>query len=98
LRDEDIKELIRSNNIEEYLEKREKNLPAQWINPPIIDERLINPITYKKILVDLGFECVKISVVSYSYLKISLFLNWLKIGIFISPTFILNGSKRRVQI
>ena len=95
---EDIFYLVKSNNIDEYIKDKKNSLPPQFIEPPIIDERSLNPIIYRRILLDMGFECVNLSVHSYNYPKLAKILTHLKIGFLIMPTFMIIGSKRRVEI
>ena len=79
-----------------YLQEREDNLPSQYLSPPITNERIINPLIYKKILLDLGFECIKIRSVSLNHVKLANILNKLKLGLYFLPSFLIVAEKRRV--
>ncbi|OGF68262.1 MAG: hypothetical protein A2Y62_02750 [Candidatus Fischerbacteria bacterium RBG_13_37_8] len=85
-------------NIETYLITRENVMPTHWLDSDIVDERIINPIIYKHILSDMGFENIDLRSDSYNYPISSNILNKIGIGLFIYPAFHMTAEKRRLPL
>jgi len=84
--------------IELYLQHREKTLPPQYNDPPIVDERKINPLMYKNTLLDMGFECIKMKATGRLAPLLVRLLHILRIGFFVLPSFHMVAEKRRLPL
>lgn len=101
---EDLDLLFRSRSAEEvetYLSERSQLVPIYNIEREIVDERMLNPYVYAKVLEDLGFECIRLRP-RYFNLPAWAFPIWTVACRFpgvllrILPAFELSGEKRRV--
>lgn len=98
---EDIDALILCKDpakVTSYLQRREKTLPPQYNDPPIVDERKINPLMYRNILLDMGFECIKMKATCRLAPTLEQLLNILKIGFVVLPSFHIVAEKRRLPL
>jgi 2-polyprenyl-3-methyl-5-hydroxy-6-metoxy-1,4-benzoquinol methylase len=95
----DLELLLRTSSrreILEYVSHRSLTDPSQMFDPPIVNERVMNPRFYKKILGELGFEEVKYKASSYNHYFLCEHFNLFGLLIFLFPAFILRATRRKM--